>query len=58
MGYCELTRHQDTMVNEQGFIKLGLFCVDICEALKRGIGEKRLDDLNKSVRGAINQLTT
>ena len=45
------------MVNEQDFVKLGLFCVDICETLKRGIGEKKLDDLNESVRGAINQLT-
>ena len=45
------------MVNEQDYVELGLFCASICEALKRGIGEKKLEDLNKSVRGAINQLT-
>ena len=46
------------MVNEQEYVDLGLFCADICEALERGIGNKKLDDLSKSVRGAINQLTT
>ena len=53
-----LTHSQDTMVNEQDYVKLGLFCADICEALKRGLGDKKLDDLSKSVCDAINQLTT
>ena len=53
-----LTRRQDTMVNEQDYVELGLFCADICKALKRGMGEKKLDDLSKSVRDAIKQLTT
>ena len=46
------------MANEQDYVKLGLFCADICEALRRGTNGKELDDLNESVRGAINQLTT
>ena len=46
------------MVNEQAYVELGLFCAEICKALKRGIGEKKLDDLSESVRGAINKLTT
>ena len=46
------------MVNEQAYVELGLFCAGICEALKRGIGEKELDDLSKSVCDAIKQLTT
>ena len=46
------------MVNEQDYIELGLSCADICRALERGMGEKGLNDLNKSVCDAINQLTT
>ena len=57
MRHYRLTHRQDTMVNEQDYVELGLFCASICEALKRGIGEKKLEDLSKSVRGAINQLT-
>ena len=45
------------MVNEQDYVELGLFCAGICKALKRGIGEKKLDELSKSVCDAINQLT-
>ena len=48
---------QDTMANEQDYVDLGLSCADICKALERGMGEKKLDDFNKSVRDAINQLT-
>ena len=46
------------MVNKQDYVKLGLFCAGICKTLERGIGEKKLDDLSESVRGAINELTT
>ena len=53
-----LTRSQDTMANEQDFVELGLFCTNICKALKRGLGDKTLDDLSDSVCDAINQLTT
>jgi hypothetical protein len=46
------------MVNEQDYVELGLYCADICKALRRGMGDKKLDDLSKSVCDAINQLTT
>ena len=58
MRSSRLTRFQDTMVNEQDYVNLGLFCADICEALERGMGEKGQDDLSKSVCDAINKLTT
>ena len=51
------TRSQDTMVNEQDYVELGLFCADICRALDRGMNGKKLDDLSNSVCDAINQLT-
>ena len=46
------------MVNEQDYVELGMSCANICKALKRGMGDKTLDDLSKSVCDAINQLTT
>ena len=46
------------MVNEQDYVELGMFCVEICKALESGMGKKKSRDLTKSMRGAINQLTT
>ena len=46
------------MANEQDYVDIGLSCADVCKALERGMGEKKLDDVSKSVRDAINQLTT
>ena len=46
------------MANDQDYVDLGMSCADICKALKRGMGEKKLEDLSESVRDAINQLTT
>jgi len=57
MGCSKLTRSQDSMLNELDYVDLGLFCADICRALERGMGGKRLDDLSRSVCDAINQLT-
>ena len=48
---------QDSMVNDQDYVDLGLACADICRALDRGMNGKRLDDLSQPVRDAINQLT-
>ena len=53
-----LTHNQDTMDNEQEYVDLGLFCADICEALKQGMDGKSPGDLSKSVCDAINKLTT
>ena len=46
------------MANDQDYVDLGLACADICTALDRGMSGKRLSDLSRSVREAINQLTT
>jgi len=54
----EFTYNQDTLANEQDYVDLGLSYADICKALSRGMNGKKLDDLNESVRDAINQLTT
>ena len=58
LRHFKFTHLQDTMVNEQDYVDLGLSCADICKALKRGMGEKKLEDLSKSVRDAISELTT
>ena len=44
------------MTNELDFVEVGLFCVDICRALDRGMNGKKLNDLSQSVCEAINQL--
>ena len=46
------------MVNKQDYVDLGLSCVDICKALKRGVDGRELNELSKSVREAIDQLET
>ena len=46
------------MANDQEYVDLGLSCADICKALERGMGDKKLNDLSESVCDAINQLTT
>ena len=53
-----LTRTQESMLNELEYVELGLFCADICRALGRGMGGKKMGDLSQSVCDAINQLTT
>jgi len=57
-GRRKLTSIQDTMINEQDYVELGLSCAKICRALDRGMDGKRLDDLSQSVREAINRLMT
>jgi hypothetical protein len=52
------TSIQDSMVNEQDYVELGLNCAHICAALDRGMNGKKPDDLKQSVRDAINQLMT
>ena len=57
MGFV-LTFLQDSMSNEEEYVEIGLSCADICRALDRGMGGRRLDDFSQSVCEAINQLTT
>ena len=45
------------MANKQDYVDLGLSCANICKALERGMGGKKLDDVSESVCDAINQLT-
>jgi hypothetical protein len=52
-----LTFNQESTINEQDYVELGLNCADICVALDRGTNGKKLDDLGQSVCEAINQLT-
>ena len=49
---------QDKLIKRADCIELGLACADVCTALDQGLKGKRLNDLNGSVREAINQLTT
>ena len=46
------------MTNKSDYVELGLACANVCEALKRGMNGKGLDDLSQPVRDAITQLTT
>ena len=45
------------MANKQDYVDLGLSCANICNALVRGMGGKKLDDVSESLCDAINQLT-
>ena len=57
MKCSSLTSVQDSMINKLDYVELGLSCADICGALKRGMCGRKRDELNQSVRDAINQLT-
>ena len=46
------------MANEREYVDIGMFCFDVCEALKRGLNGKQLHELNQSASGAIEQLKT
>ncbi|KAF9648616.1 hypothetical protein BDM02DRAFT_3260899, partial [Thelephora ganbajun] len=52
-----LTKITGSMINEQDYVELGLYCADICQALDRGVNGKRPDELSQSLGEAINQLT-
>ena len=49
---------QDSMTNERDYVDLGLSCGDVCQILDRGLSGRRLEELSKSVLGAIEKLTT
>ena len=46
------------MVDEPDYVKLGLFCADVCRALDWGMHGKKLDELSQSVHAAISLLTS
>ena len=45
------------MANKADYVDLGLACADVCKALDRGMNGRRLDELNRPVLEAIEQLT-
>ena len=57
MGSFRFTFIQDSKANKQDYVQLGLSCADVCKALDRGLGGRRLDELSQSLLGAIEQLT-
>ena len=46
------------MIKKADYVELGLACAGVCEALNRGTGERRADQLTQSVLEAIEKLTT
>ena len=46
------------MIKQADYVELGLACADVCAALDRGLNGRELNDVDKSVREAIDQLTT
>ena len=51
------TSNQDSMANKTDYVDLGITCADVCKALHRGMNGRSLDELSRSVREAIEQLT-
>ena len=49
---------QDSVANKKDYVDLGVCCGEVCQTLGRGLEGRRLDELSKSVLGAIEQLTT
>jgi len=45
------------MIDKVDYVELGLACAEVCEALNRGINERRVNQLSQSVLMAIEQLT-
>ena len=46
------------MANKIEYVELGLTCANVCKALHRGLGGKKLEDLSPSARDAIEELRT
>ena len=46
------------MANKSDYVELGIACINVCQALDRGMNGRELDDLSQPVREAIVQLTT
>ena len=44
------------MVNNQDCVDLGILCAEVCDALRRGTGAKRKEELSEPVRKAIDRL--
>ena len=53
----QFTYIQFSTTNEQDYLDLALFCADVCKALEQGLDGRRLDEVSRSVLGAIERLT-
>ena len=49
---------QDSVVNEAGFVELGLVCAEICQTFDQGIKAEGVYQPGSPVLEAIEQLTT
>jgi hypothetical protein len=49
---------QDSTIDEENCVELGLTCADACQALHRGVNGSGVGQPNQSVLDAIDQLTT
>ena len=49
---------QDSVVNEQDYVELGLSCADVCQALERGLEGGQTSELSRPMLAAIEKLTT
>lgn len=47
---------KDSMVHEKDYVKLGLSCADVCQALDQGLEKRRINKLNESMLEAIEKL--
>ena len=54
----QFTVAQDSVANKENYVDLAQACADVCTTLDRGLDGRRLNELSKSVLGAIEQLTT
>jgi len=48
---------RDSTANKTDYVDLGITCADVCKALHRGMNGRSLDELSRSVREAVEQLT-
>ena len=58
MIYFRFTYNQDSMINKDDYVELGLACAGVCRALHRGTNGRRMGELSQPVFEAIGQLTT
>ena len=49
---------QDSVIDEQDYVELGLSCADVSQALERGLEGRQMDELSRPMLGAIEKLTT
>lgn len=44
------------MIDEVGYVELGLTCAEVCKALDQGMNRRRVDQLSQSTLRAIERL--